>query len=133
MKFNSVKPVVGIPMDASKPISGPHPSHEWIHRVIEPDGRIIAVETYFKSQDFKDRYKQYLAAQPDKELEVEKPVYVGTLTKPFGIKGYTKAEVGHPVFEFGGKYTLTIYSETTNEPLVVPFYKETLDPQIQKV
>lgn len=104
--------------------------HEWTYRVIEPDGRVITSEEYFESPDFKERYQKYLETQSEKQPKDEVPVYVGTLIKPFGIKGYTKAEVGHSVFELGGKYIITIYNEKTNEPHVVSFYKESLNPEI---
>jgi hypothetical protein len=104
--------------------------YQWKYRVTEPDGRVISVEKYFESEDFKERYQKFLSKQVYNYVEI--PVYVGTLKKPFGISGYTLAEVGHPVFEFEGKYRITIYNEKTKEPHFVSFYKETLEPQINK-
>jgi len=96
------------------------------YRVTTPEGEVISIEEYLKSQDYLDR----ITAKDEPENE-PKPVYVGTLTKAFGINGYTKAEIGHPVFEFDGKYTITIFNPK-NEPHVVSFYKPTLEPNIQK-
>ena len=103
---------------------------EWQYRVIEPDGRIISVEEYMDSEDYANRLKQLV--KQDEIDEEPQPVYVGTLTKPFGINGYSKAEIGHPVFELNNKYIITIFNPK-NEPHVVSFYKESLAPHIQKI
>ncbi len=63
--------------------------------------------------------------------EKEEPKLIGTLTKPYGQKGYETAEIGHQVFEFKDRYLITIKHETL-PALVVPFYKETLSPFINK-
>jgi hypothetical protein len=146
IRVNTVRPDKAVSIDQSNPLTGVHPQHnefykrndtnktgllyQWVYRVIEPDGKAITIEEYFETNDFKERYKKYLEKQP--EVEVETPVYVGTLTKAFGIKGYTKADIGHPVFELGGKYIITIYDEKTNLPHVVSFYKESLQSIIQQ-
>lgn len=66
------------------------------------------------------------------------PVMVGTLTKANGVTGFERAEIGHPVFEFKGRYILYLKSLSplqTKEGLkdftiMLPFNKETLAPQI---
>lgn len=96
------------------------------YRVIAPDGKFITVEEYMKTNDYLDRINP-----KDKEEEELQPVYVGTLTKSFGIKGYSRADVGHAVYELRDKYLITIF-DPKNEPHVVSFYKESLEQHIQK-
>jgi hypothetical protein len=73
------------------------------------------------------------------------PVMVGVLNKPIGLNGFKMAEIGHPVFEFMDKYVIYLESSTPDkvvkvgEPLVyqdfkvtVPYYKQTLEPFIDK-
>lgn len=59
----------------------------------------------------------------DPEPEEEKEVQIGTLNKAYGIKGYVRAEVGHPVFELKDRYI--IYLKHPHLPDArVPFYKD---------
>ncbi len=58
------------------------------------------------------------------------PIMVGTLTKAQGIKGFDKAEIGHPVFEFKDKYILFLQSEGCKTEIQVSYYKDTLKPVI---
>lgn len=60
----------------------------------------------------------------DENIDVE-PKLVGSLTKPFGIKGYIKAEVGHPVYDSGNRYIIILKHETLTD-LHVPFYYDSL-------
>ena len=61
--------------------------------------------------------------------DIEKPVLIGTLTKPFGLNEYIKAEVGHEVYSLKDRYI--IYLKSDKYPTIeVPFYKETLQPYI---
>lgn len=123
----------------------------WEYRVMEPDGRIISVDEYMKSEHYNSKLREkinaFLTDEKEQELinlfknkskleqpEVEKeetPVLVGTLTKPFGINGYSRAEIGHPVFEFKDRYIITIFNNK-NEPHVVTFYKFSLESNIKK-
>jgi len=64
-----------------------------------------------------------LINQADKE---SLPVMVGTLTKSFGINGFKTAEIGHPVFDFNGKYFLYLERNDGKLTVEVPFYQSTL-------
>lgn len=100
--------------------------NQWIYRVLTPDGKVITIEEYMKTKDYLDRVGML------EEIEEEpQPVYVGTLTIPFGLNGYSKAETGHEVFELKDKYLITIFNNK-NEPHIVSFYKSTLEPYIKK-
>lgn len=95
--------------------------------VVDPNGDVMRIKEYLKTKDYRDKLKE-LSLEPEPEST---PVYVGELMEPFGIKGYSKAEVGHPVFELNDKFIITIFNEK-NEPHVVSFYKETLSPCIKR-
>lgn len=58
------------------------------------------------------------------------PIMVGTLNKAQGIKGFDKAEVGHPVFEFKDRYILFLQSESAKTEIQISYYKDTLKPAI---
>lgn len=76
------------------------------------------------------------------------PTMVGTLNKPLGIKGFKKADVGHPVFEYKDRYIVYLESERELTEKVydherqqfntkvgfftvaIPYYKDTLKPCI---
>ena len=64
-----------------------------------------------------------LISQADKE---SLPVMVGTLSKPFGINGFQTAEIGHPVFDFNGKYILYLVRNDGKLTVEIPFYHESL-------
>lgn len=55
---------------------------------------------------------------------------VGTLKQPFGLNGYKTAEVGTIVYEKKDRYIIYLHSEKYQETTAVPFYKETLKPNI---
>jgi hypothetical protein len=77
------------------------------------------------------------------------PILVGKLNTPYGLNGFTRAETGHPVFEFKERYVIYLDSEkeltervfnpksSQHETKVgyfkvaVPFYKETLRTSIE--
>jgi hypothetical protein len=62
------------------------------------------------------------------------PLMVGKLNKPQGIIGFKKAEIGHPVFEFQGKYIIYLESNYKVKEeyitVAVPYFKESLKPVI---
>ncbi len=80
--------------------------------------------------------------------EEEKPELIGELNIRYGINGFVKAEIGHPVFIFRDRYvifltSLTELRERMFDPklggdrtyvgffqCMIPFYKETLNPFI---
>lgn len=82
------------------------------------------------------------------EIEIEdKPVYIGSLNKQQGLKGFEPAKVGHPVFEFKERYVIFLkcltktveqvpdgngsHTKTLIEyNVMVPYYKKTLNPLI---
>jgi hypothetical protein len=71
-----------------------------------------------------------LITQADKE---SLPVMVGALIKPFGIIGFRTAEIGHPVFDFNGKYLLYLDRNDGKLTVEVPFYQSTLKEFIKFV
>ncbi len=62
------------------------------------------------------------------QISEDIPIMVGTLNKPQGIKGFERAEVGHPVFEHKGRYI--IYLSGPAGKMCVPYYKDALTPVI---
>lgn len=68
--------------------------------------------------------------EPKEEVQESKPA-IGKLTKPFGIKGYDTAEIGHNVFEQNDRYIIYLFKENTDDFIEVPFYKETLKSYIK--
>lgn len=80
--------------------------------------------------------------------EDEVPELIGELKKAFGLNGFEKAEIGHPVFQLRDRYILFLKSETMlvekvyNQKsnvqetrkffysICVPFYIETLKPDV---
>lgn len=40
------------------------------------------------------------------------PIMIGTLNKAQGVIGFEPAEVGHPVFEYRGRYIIYLQSKT---------------------
>lgn len=77
------------------------------------------------------------------------PIMVGTLKVRQGVKGFEKAEVGHPVFEYKDRYILYVNSdreltEKVYDPkrqqfnthvgyfkVAITYYKESLAPIIE--
>lgn len=64
--------------------------------------------------------------------ESEQPAMkmVGNLKTVFGLNGYDKAEIGHPVYEKGDRYVIFLTSEKY-PALEVPFYKQHLHKHIE--
>jgi hypothetical protein len=54
----------------------------------------------------------------------EMPIMIGTLNTAQGIKGFEKADIGHPVFEYKGRYI--IYLSGAQGHVCVPYYKDSL-------
>jgi hypothetical protein len=72
-----------------------------------------------------------LLSEEETEEEQDIPVLIGKLNKPFGIKGYDIAEVGHDVYETKHRYIINLTSSNPKIlPVAVPFYKATLKPDI---
>lgn len=62
-------------------------------------------------------------------VEPETPlVAIGTLNKPFGLNGFNTAEIGTVVYQKKDRYIIKLSNEKTT--IEVPFYKETLSPNI---
>jgi len=73
----------------------------------------------------------------------ELPILVGHLSQVFGLNGFDKAPIGHPVFEFKDRYIIYLTSqhilvekvgEETKKArfmVAIPFYKNTLAPIIE--
>lgn len=72
-----------------------------------------------------DRLMEQISAMSTQE---DIPVMVGTLNQPQGIKGFERAEIGHPVFETKDRYV--IYLTGPVNKAAVPYYKDTLKPFI---
>lgn len=53
------------------------------------------------------------------------PVMIGELCKPIGQNGFERCEVGHPVFEFKGKYV--IYMKNPIETVKFQYNKPQLE------
>lgn len=51
---------------------------------------------------------------------------VGTLTRPQGLKGFHKCDIGHPVFQKDDRYVLYMESIDGKTVVEVPYYIETL-------
>ena len=80
------------------------------------------------------------------EAEIEiTPILVGYLKEATGIKGFEKAEQGHPVFEYKDRYIIFLKSllptmnqipdgngghrkEIVEYNVIIPYYKKTLSP-----
>jgi hypothetical protein len=63
--------------------------------------------------------------QPEEQdVQEDKEVLIGELTHPFGIKGYTLAEVGHPIFETKDRYVVYL-KHPDGWKHRVAFYKDT--------
>lgn len=70
------------------------------------------------------------------------PLLVGYMNRKYGTRGFEKAEIGHPVFEYKDRYVIYLTSESllvenvNNETVkqkfvvTIPFYKDTLRPCI---
>jgi len=71
-----------------------------------------------------------------REIEAERPKFIGTLNKSFGYLGLKKCEIGTPVFEFQDRYIIimeTLEYADKNQPIKavdIRYYKETLNPFI---
>ena len=59
------------------------------------------------------------------------PKLIGKLNKPWGIIGFNRAEIGHPVYEVSDRYIIYLSNEKISKH-EVRFYKETLLPNIDK-
>lgn len=71
------------------------------------------------------------------------PIQIGTLNKKQGLIGFEVAEVGHPVFEYRGRYIIYLKSKTLLVQKIgqdtikeyfmvaVPYYIEALEPLIE--
>lgn len=63
--------------------------------------------------------------------EEPEPVLVGKLNTSYGLKGFLRAQIGHPVYELKDRYLIYLKHEAAGGPTItVPFYKETLLPFI---
>jgi hypothetical protein len=62
----------------------------------------------------------------DRMTSNDMPILIGTLSKPQGINGFKKAEVGHPVFEHKDRYIIYLESLDGKTAITIPYYKETL-------
>lgn len=51
------------------------------------------------------------------------PVYVGALSKRFGLNGFKVADIGTPVFEYNDKHVLYLESLDGKHSVMIPFYK----------
>jgi len=71
--------------------------------------------------------KQKNAGNSSNEI---KPELVGKLNTRFGLKGYIMAEVGTEVYELKDRYIIYLTSELDNSLTAIPFYKDTLAPNI---
>jgi len=78
----------------------------------------------------------------------QSPIYIGELIKPFGLNGFERADIGHPVFELKDRYVIFLKCLTkTLEQIpdgngghvktfiefnsMIPFYKNTLKENIK--
>ncbi len=64
------------------------------------------------------------------EFEIDQPRLIGTLTKPFGIKGCKTAEIGHNVYETQDRYLIYLDQGEDNFNKIIRFYKHSLEPFI---
>ena len=69
--------------------------------------------------------------QEQAEDKVDMPVMIGTLRRAWSLNGFKKAEIGNPVFEYDNRYLLYLETLNGDRNVEVPFYKETLAPQIE--
>lgn len=76
------------------------------------------------------------------------PVLIGKMKSVWGLNGFEKAEIGHPVFEYKDRYVIFLKCLTKTMEQVpdgngghtktfiefnsmIPFYKKTLAPEIE--
>ena len=60
------------------------------------------------------------------------PVLYGTLNRSQGIIGFKIADIGHPVFEYKGKYIIYLERNDGQITIEVPYNKSSLEPAIEK-
>lgn len=66
----------------------------------------------------------------DKASSSDIPVMVGTLSRPQGINGFKRADIGHPVFEFKDRYVIYLVRNDGEVTVTIPYYKESLTSSI---
>lgn len=66
------------------------------------------------------------------DISILEEKIIGYLTKAQGIKGYNVCAVGAPVYEQGDRYYLHMTQLQGGAILKVPYYKETLEPIIER-
>ena len=66
----------------------------------------------------------------ERSLDSDMPVFIGTLNKAQGIKGFKTAEIGHPVFDTKDRYTIYLERDDALLTVSVSYYKKTLSSSI---
>ena len=69
----------------------------------------------------------------EEEEAVAAPKHIGTLNKAWGMNGYKTAEIGSPVFATSDRYFIFIETVDGKTSLQINFYKETLEPIIDRI
>ena len=77
-----------------------------------------------------EKYKKKNMNQNEISEEKEQQKLIGHLTKPQGIVGYSLAPVGHPVWEYMGRYFIEVYSNKDGSSHLIPYNKKSLSPVI---
>jgi len=61
------------------------------------------------------------------------PILIGYLNKAQGIVGFKKADIGHPVFEYKGRYIIYLERNDGQLTIEVGYNKNTLEATIDKL
>lgn len=91
-------------------------------------GHTIAL--FDKDESFEDWISDHynISIEAGNQQKTEELELVGTLNKPFGLNGFNTAEVGTVVYQTRDRYIIKLSNKDTT--IEVPFYKETLAPNI---